>query len=161
MKKGEIRKEGFQSININHWNNSSCSPPPLLLDADSSCEYSPHGFLFDRPPLSCLSTLLSFFHSSQSRHGFCTSSHTRFQPSFIIFGWIGFFVPIYNVIEKRKKKHGSYLDTDILITSSFNCWQVSVDGFSINSLIYSFSLDSFLHGLEWNFTGGFFFILRF
>lgn len=161
MKKGEIRKEGFQSININHWNNSSSSPPPLLLDADSSCEYSPHGFLFDRPPLSCLSTLLSFFHSSQSRHGFSTSSHTRFQPSFIIFGWIGFFVPIYNVIEKRKKKHGSYLDTDILITSSFNCWQVSVDGFNINSLIYSFSLDSFLHGLEWNFTGGFFFIFRF
>lgn len=36
-------------------------------------------------------------------------------------------------------------------TSSFNCWQVSVDGFNINSLIYSFSLDSFLHGLEWNF----------
>lgn len=63
-------------------------PPPLLLDADSSCEYSPHGFLFDHPlpffffcPLSCLSTLLSFFHPPTD----FARVRRRFQPFFIIF----------------------------------------------------------------------------
>lgn len=62
MEKEEERQErGFQSININHRANSSCSPFPLL-DADTSCEFSPHGFPFGLPflPLYRVSALLSF-----------------------------------------------------------------------------------------------------
>lgn len=42
------------------------------------------------PRLSCLSTLLSFFHPPNSATDF-VRKRTRFQPSFIIFGWTVFF----------------------------------------------------------------------
>lgn len=64
-------------------------------------------------------------------------------------GWC-FFVPIH-ICNWEEEEETRILFGHRWSTSSFNCWQVSVDGFNINSLIYSFSLDSFLHGLEWNF----------
>lgn len=160
MKKGEIRKEGFQSININHWNNSSC--PPL------------HFYWMPIVAANILRTVSSLTAPLYRVSRLCYHFSTLPNPvtDFVRVRIHDFNHPLLfldgvssslslHICNWEEEEETRILFGHRCLTSSFNCWQVSVDGFNINNLIYSFSLDSFLHGLEWNFTGGFFFILRF
>lgn len=95
-------------------------PPPLLLDADSSCEYSPHGFLFDYP----LPFFFFFALYRVSRLCYHFSTHPRILHAFegdfnhplLFFDSVSFISSfLYRKRREGRQIQGSYLGF------SFNC----------------------------------------
>lgn len=100
-------------------------PPPLLLDADSSCEYSPHGFLFDHPLPFFLPSIVSLDSVIifPPTHGFCTRSKAI---STVLYYFLIVFLSFLSFYIEREEKvgqtQGSYLGTDSVLIVNKHLW---------------------------------------
>lgn len=102
-------------------------PPPLLLDADSSCEYSPHGFLFDHPlpfffflpSIVSLDSVIIF----PPTHGFCTRSKaisTILYYFLIVFlSFLSFYIERGEKVDKYK---GLIWDSVLIVNKHLWIW---------------------------------------